>query len=455
MTRLRRAFCVLAFQFVFSSLAFAAGENNITTDNNAANGGTHNSPLIALDQSTQSDPQIQTRLRTIYNELESLRSIQINVSNGIVTITGEIDSVDDELKALQFAQQVEGVVEVENQLTLNRNVGDRIHSTSAKLIELGRTFLQNLPLFILTIIIVVLFWLLGSWLSKKSNLFRQLSPNYFIATLLGQIVHLALIILGFVLALVLLDATALLGTILGAAGIFGLAIGFAVRDTVENYIASILLSIRNPFEVNDLVEIEGQLGKVARLTSRATIMISPDGNHIRIPNATVFKAIMINYTRNPERRFEFDVGVDTEQDLLSAQSLALITLGHIEGVMSDPKPVVLIEQLGDSNVSLRIYAWVDQQNYDFGMIRSEAIRLIKEAFDSAGIVMPEPIYQLRMMEGIQNNAEQNNKEEPAKSSTVKKPIQDVRADRSIEEKIENEQHQSGEENLLHETASKE
>jgi hypothetical protein len=69
--------------------------------------------------------------------------------------------------------------------------------------------------------------------------------------------------------------------------------------------------------------------------------------------------------------------------------------------------------------------------------------------------MPEPIYQLRMMEGIQKNAEQNNKEEPAKSSTVKKPIQDVRADRSIEEKIENEQHQSGEENLLHETASKE
>jgi small conductance mechanosensitive channel len=113
------------------------------------------------------------------------------------------------------------------------------------------------------------------------------------------------IVLGVVLALDLFNLTALLGTILGAAGIVGLAIGFAVRDTVENFIASIMLSIRQPFRPKDLVEIEGELGHVIRLTSRATILLSLDGNHIRLPNATVFKAKIINYSRNDERRFTF------------------------------------------------------------------------------------------------------------------------------------------------------
>ena len=94
-----------------------------------------------------------------------------------------------------------------------------------------------------------------------------------------------------------------------------------VKDTVENYIASILLSLRNPFEFNDFVDIGGNLGNVARLTTRATILISPDGNHIRIPNAMVFKAVIMNYTRNPQRRFQFDIGVDSAQDLKVAQHM--------------------------------------------------------------------------------------------------------------------------------------
>jgi hypothetical protein len=75
----------------------------------------------------------------------------------------------------------------------------------------------------------------------------------------------------------LLGVTAVLGSILGAAGINGLAIGIAVRDSVENFVASEMLSIRQPFEAFDLVEIDGDVGKVVRLTSRATVLISVDG----------------------------------------------------------------------------------------------------------------------------------------------------------------------------------
>jgi small-conductance mechanosensitive channel len=84
---------------------------------------------------------------------------------------------------------------------------------------------------------------------------------------------------------------------------------------VENYIASILLSLRQPFSPNDHVVIEGYEGLVLRLTSRATLLMSFDGNHIRIPNAMVYKSVIVNYTRNPRRRISFQVGVGTDVNL--------------------------------------------------------------------------------------------------------------------------------------------
>jgi small-conductance mechanosensitive channel len=178
--------------------------------------------------------------------------------------------------------------------------------------------------------------------------------------------------------------------------VIGLAVGFALRDTVENYIASLLLSLRQPFARDDLVTIDGCEGRVVRLTARATILMTPDGNHTRIPNARVYKAVIVNYTRNPKRRFQFDVGVDTEQNLAAAQELAAATLAQMDGVLADPPPSCTVEQLGESNVVLRVFGWVDQTQAEYVKVRSEAIRLVKGAFDRAGVVMPEPIYNVRV-----------------------------------------------------------
>ena len=355
-----------------------------------------NDKVITTDTSKQDDQKIKQRLRDIFTELDALRNIGIAANKGVVTLSGEIDSSATADKAIQFARLVEGVVEVENELKVNRSLGKRLQTTWNKLWLMSKETLANLPLLLISLLIISSFWWLGSWIAKQ-KFYRRISPNYFIANLFGQITHLLFIIFGVVLALALLDATALIGTILGAAGIVGLAVGFAVRDTVENYISSILLSLRNPFEANDYVSIDGNAGNVLRLTGRATILLSPEGNHIRIPNSTVFKAVITNYTRHPERRFQFDVGVDTELELLTVQALATKVLKNTEGVLDTPKPLVVIQELGDSNVLLRIYAWVNQDNHSYSKVRSETIRAVKEAFDDANIVMPEPIYNLRLM----------------------------------------------------------
>jgi small-conductance mechanosensitive channel len=352
-----------------------------------------------LDPGT--DRLIAKRLLATYANLESLEGVDVTVNAGVVKLVGAVVSSDARALAGALARQIEGVTAVENEIAESRSLRRRMAAVWAELEERAWDAAHVVPLLVVALLVIAGFALLARLLGRSERLYAWITSNVFLRDLARQVVQGTVVILGILLALEILDATALVGAVLGAAGLAGLAIGFAFRDLVENYIASILLSLRQPFAPNDHVIIEGHEGKVVRLTSRATILLTFDGNHVRLPNATVFKAPIVNFSRKPERRFQFVVGVGVEENLASAQDLAVEVLRKIEGVLEEPAPFSLVETLGDSNVALRVFAWVDQQKSDFGRVRSEAIRLVKNAFDAQGIEMPEPIVRVRVESGAE------------------------------------------------------
>lgn len=259
----------------------------------------------------------------------------------------------------------------------------------------GVSWMAQVPIWVVGALLVWLAWQIGARLSRWQRLPRLSGHNPFLHDILRQLLRAGVVLAGVVVALELAGASSLLGTVLGAAGVLGLAVSFALRDTVENYLASVLLSLRQPFAPDDHVVIGESEGRVVRLTPRATILMTLDGNHLRVPNAQVFKARILNYSRNPKRRLQFELGVGSDQPLTHAQTLASRTLAATPGVLPDPGPTCLVTALGDSNVVLACFAWVDQTTHDFGYVRSQAIVRVKRAFDDAGIAMPEPIYTLR------------------------------------------------------------
>lgn len=265
--------------------------------------------------------------------------------------------------------------------------------------ELGTGTLELLPLVGIALIVFLVFaWLariVGGW----ERPYRRLSPNPFVRDLLRQVARSVVLLVGTLLALEIVNATGLAAAVLGTAGVLGLAIGFAFKDLVENYIAGVLLSLRQPFAPNDHVVIDGQEGKVIRLTSRAAILMTLDGNHLRIPNSQVFKGVMLNYTRNPWRRFGFLVGVGTGEDIPAAIRLGIETLLSMDGVLAEPAPECLVEELGESSVLLRFFGWVDQREASFLAVRSTAVVRVKDALEAEGMDLPEPIYRLRMEGG--------------------------------------------------------
>lgn len=445
---------VMISNLLLVNAGYADAIDQILTDT-GSEASSGNTKPIELEHSKQTDKQIKKRLEQIYSELEGLNDLQVAVASSVVTLTGTVDSKAAEQKALDFARNVQGVIDVKNQLTTTHDLKKRLDTVQSKFKTSVEQLLVESPLYLLALLTFCLFWFIGSWLGQRQQLYRKIAVNYFIADLLGKFVHLVCTLLGIVLALSLLDATALLGTILGAAGILGLAISFAVRDTVENFIASLLLSIRNPFEVNDAVDIDGFQGSVVRLTSRATILMSFDGNHVRIPNSTVFKAVITNYTRHPNRRFEFDLGIGYSEDLSRAQELILNALENMQGILAEPKPQVIVQEIGDSNVVLRIYAWLDQTEYGFLKVRSEAIKRVKACVDQANISVPRPIYDLNMLKPSAASDQAQVSSVAGESGATRDEVADVSADHELQEQIREDNLKYGDENLLGSDSKKE
>ena len=369
----------------------------VTTDEASPEPAPKNaSQEIAVGADRIEDGLIEKRLEEVFRHIPALANIQIEVDAGVVRLAGQTISKEAHEQALELTERVEGVVSIKDEITRKREIRDRLTLVRERLLNQATELVSNLPLLIIALTIFFAFWILASFISRWDSLYEKFTPHVFLQSLLRQIIRGAILFIGFIVTLEILDATALLGTIVGVAGVMGLAIGFALRDTVENYIASILLSIRQPFRPFDHILLENYEGLVMKLTSRETILMTLDGNHVRIPNATVYKGIILNYSRNPKRRFTFEVGIDTSVNIEAACQLAIETLRQTPGVIPDPPVQCVIEKLGDSNVILQIFAWTTQDRYDFQKVKSEAIRAVKTAFDQANYDMPEPIYRLRI-----------------------------------------------------------
>jgi hypothetical protein len=264
---------------------------------------------------TQQCGAIASRLQEILGVLGGYDAVTIAVQEGVVTFDGTVTDASDTARLDDLANRVAGVVTTPNNVAETSDVGAGLNPVLDRFqTRIAQTIAFRPLLTVAAVVFAVVVWG-GLWVTWHPQPWNRLAPNPFIAEIFRQIVRLSFVVLALVIALDMLNATALLGTILAAAGIGGLAPGFAVKDTVENFIAS----IRQPFKPNDMIEINGDRGKVIRLTCRATILLSNDSNHIYIPNATVFSNRLINYTRNAERQFQFRIDVARESDPSAAR----------------------------------------------------------------------------------------------------------------------------------------
>lgn len=426
----------------------------------AQQGETERAGPIALAPGAGSDALITQRIASIFEQIPQFESLQVGVNSGVVAISGQIANEAQAQRALKLASRIEGAIAVDDRVVRTLDLQDNLNPLWDSLQDSLHGWIRALPLLLVALSIFVIMAFAGHRLAAYTPLWSRLTKNPFLAELAGHAVRLATILLGLLLALNILGATALMGTLLGGAGVLGLAISFAVKDSMENYISSIMLSIRQPFRAQEHVTINDYEGVVVRLTSRSTVLMTLEGNHLRIPNATVFKAVILNYTRNPQRRFDFVLGVDAEDDPAMAIQTGLAALQQLEWVLGDPEPNGIIESVGDSSILIKFMAWIDQRESDYGKARSLSIRTAKNALETQGFTLPEPIYRLRFDQSPAILGATNAPEQPEKGSTgaaksaPEAPpgdVLNVRPDTHISRQVREERNDATAEDLLDDT----
>ena len=424
---------ILALAFSFSALAIAQEASGPITTENVA----------------QQDANIAIRLREILGELGGYDDVTVIVNDGVVTLRGTATTANDAAELSTLTNRVDGVVAVKNEVTETAELSKRLSPAMDRFRARIDQFILFLPLALIASAAFAVIVFCGFMFARAKQPWERIAPNAFIAEIYRQLVRLTFVVLGIVIALDIMNATALLSTILGAAGIIGLAIGFAVRDTVENFIASVMLSFRQPFRPNDTVEINGDQGKVIRLTSRATILLSFDGNHIRIPNATVFKSRIINFSQNAERRFKFELLIDRDCDLDHARSIVVNTIQSLPFIVKAPAAQSWIESLDPNGIRIGATGWINQHETSMLLAKGEAIRLVKLALLEADICIVDASQVV-----ILDRAKGSDNAKKIKETTAVAPVSSANEE-ALDNLINADRVKDEGENLLREDALKE
>jgi small-conductance mechanosensitive channel len=192
--------------------------------------------------------------------------------------------------------------------------------------------------------------------------------------------------------------------LLTAAGIFTVAIGFAAQTSVSNVISGLFLLVDRPFSINDTVKIDTTIGSVLSIDLLSTKVRTFDNLVVRIPNETLLKSTITNYTLFEVRRIEIPVAVAYQTDLSAAQDVLQRVMRSNHAVLDEPAPAVLVDLLADSGINLLIRAWVIRG--DFITARSELTQAVKEALNEADIEIPFPQRVIHHVYDDERKAEQ-------------------------------------------------
>jgi small-conductance mechanosensitive channel len=347
------------------------------------------------------DMAIRNRLNEILEATGWFIEPQIKVEHGVVFLDGLADSEVHRGWAERLAASTQDVVAVVNRMDIiDRSLWD-LTPASSELRDLAAQAVRQSPLISVGLLLLGATWMAARWSVRGSRrLLRSRIQSALLADIAARAVAIPVLLMGLYLVLKVSGLTRLALTVLGGTGLIGLVIGFAFRDIAENFLASILIGMQRPFATNDLIEVAGFRGYVQNVNTRSTLLMTLDGNHVQIPNATIYKETITNFTSNPKARYEFTIGIGYSASISDAQSIALDVLRTHPAVVEDPEPLVLVDALGPATVNLRVYFWINIARYSPLKVRSAVIRLTKGAFQQAGISMPDEAREVIFPEGV-------------------------------------------------------
>ena len=259
--------------------------------------------------------------------------------------------------------------------------------------RVGEWALDNGPGILVKLIVVLLILLVFKMLSgiiarmvrkgvstSKLNL-SQLLQDFFVS-----VAAKAVMVIGVLVALSQLGVQ--VGPLLAGLGVVGFIVGFALQDTLSNFASGMMILVYRPYDVGDVIEAGGVMGKVKQMSLVSTTVMTPDNQKLVVPNNKIWGGVIRNVTAQVSRRVDLTFGIGYGDDIAHAERvLREIVEGH-ELVLKDPEPVIKLHTLGESSVDFVVRPWT--KTGDYWNVYWDLTRAVKERFDAEGISIPFP-----------------------------------------------------------------
>jgi small conductance mechanosensitive channel len=281
--------------------------------------------------------------------------------------------------------------------TIFSEFGDAWNMILEKLSGWIENTIQLLPNIVLAVIVMILTWFMVRYVRKYAlRIMARFSKNHAANRVIASVFAALFVLFMLLVVLDILHLDKALASLLAGAGVVGLAIGLALQEPLINLFSGFMMSLRDPFNIGDLVETNGYFGTIKEISLRATILTLPTGELVTIPNKLVIQQPFKNYSITGERKVEFHCGIAYDSDLervkeVTVQALASLCETGKEGVD------FFYTHFGDSSISFTVRFFPGEcTNFDYLKTRSQAIIDLKKAFDKEEIVIPFPIRTLEL-----------------------------------------------------------
>ena len=247
-------------------------------------------------------------------------------------------------------------------------------------------------------------FVIGRWAAKAATgAFRRgiakVGVEETLARFLANLIYIALI------ALVILTALSTLGVnttnFLAIVGAAGLAVGLALKDSLSNFAAGVMLVFFRPFKVGDFIEGAGISGTVDSIRIFSTVLKTPDNRIITVPNALIYGTTITNFTAASTRRVDLSIGISYDDDIGRAKALIQGVIAEDSRILADPPSQLLLMELGASSVDIAVRVWVATS--DYWNVRSDLLESIKRTLEGAGLSIPYPQRDIHIVSSVNGN----------------------------------------------------
>jgi len=257
-------------------------------------------------------------------------------------------------------------------------------------------FIALLPNLVLALIVFGIFFVIAGAirrLVRRITRDRRHARN--LGLILGRLAQWTTILIGLFISLSIVIPTLKAGDLVQLLGISGVAIGFAFRDILQNFLAGILILLTEPFQIGDQIVFKDFEGTVENIQTRASTIRTYDGRRIVIPNSELFTNSVTVNTAFENRRLEYDVGIGYGDDIDRAKQLILEALYETEGVLQEPAPDAIVVALAESTVNIRARWWVEPpRRADVLNLQDRVLTAIKNKLTANGVDLPFPTQQI-------------------------------------------------------------